>query len=365
MWRRAVIPAVALACLSTAHMILHHPNPYGALTLDSSPLDATGADFPCKQRNGVYDVTEMNYWKAGERQSVSFNGTAVHGGGSCQFSLTTDLQPTASSKWKVIHSVVGGCPASADGNLAAGQPAATFDFMVPESLPSGVYTFAWTWFNRRGHREMYMNCAPISVSGAPENATFLDDLPDMFVANLPGTLCTTVEDFDFAFPEPGDSVSTGTPVTIVALQGTGCVSIVPSGSDTGAVHLHENVKGISSSSGQSPAGFPGASNTRVREAATWMPRSTLVTTPAVRSATMKLADEQLLKPHPSSAPLETEGKALVTCISCSQDGSILCLDETHFGICDHGCATRQLLAEGTSCSQGSIVTRTRGGAITE
>ncbi|KAH5619818.1 hypothetical protein HBI51_251960 [Parastagonospora nodorum] len=211
-------------------MVLNQPKPYGALTLNNSPLDATGADFPCKQRDGVYDVTATNHWKAGERQSVSFNGTAVHGGGSCQFSVTTDTQPTKTSRWKVMHSVVGGCPASAEGNLQAGDHAETFDFLVPKSLPSGNYTFAWTWFNRCGRREMYMNCAPISVSGASGDTMFLEGLPDMFVANLFGTPCTTVEDFDFAFPQPGDSVSTGSPVTVAALQGTGCASTAPGSS---------------------------------------------------------------------------------------------------------------------------------------
>ncbi|KAH7061011.1 hypothetical protein BKA63DRAFT_484618 [Paraphoma chrysanthemicola] len=156
MWPYAIVPVITLALLSDclAHMILKYPKPYGALTLNNSPLEANGADFPCKQRSGVYDVTVMNQWKAGERQSVSFDGTAVHGGGSCQFSVTTDMQPTKSSRWKVIHSVVGGCPANAEGNLQGDEHAETFNFIVPRDLPSGSYTFAWTWFNRRGRREM-------------------------------------------------------------------------------------------------------------------------------------------------------------------------------------------------------------------
>jgi hypothetical protein len=187
MWNRNIIPVVIVAFVSSgiAHMILARPKPFGTLTLNNSPLDETGADFPCKQRNGVYDVTEMNFWKAGERQSVSFEGTTVHGGGSCQFSVTTDPQPTKLSRWKVIHSIVGGCPASAAGNLEPGQRADTFNLLVPEGMPSGKYTFAWTWFNRRGgRREMYMNCAPISVSGMGENATFLESLPDTVASTI-------------------------------------------------------------------------------------------------------------------------------------------------------------------------------------
>lgn len=161
MWRWIRIPAIALAFHSEgiAHMILDYPKPFGVPTLNNSPLDAPGKDFPCKQPTGVYDLTQMNYWTAGERQAVSFIGTAVHGGGSCQFSVTTGLQPTKSSQWKVIHSVIGGSPASAAGNLEAGHQADTFDFEFPRGMPSGRYTFAWTWFNWRGNREMYMNCA--------------------------------------------------------------------------------------------------------------------------------------------------------------------------------------------------------------
>jgi hypothetical protein len=343
-----MIPAVIVAFVSSgiAHMVLDRPKPFGTLTLNNSPLDETGADFPCKQRNGVYDVTEMNYWKAGERQSVSFSGTAVHGGGSCQFSVTTDLQPTKSSRWKVIHSVVGGCPASATGNLEPGQRADTFDFFVPGGMPSGKYTFAWTWFNRRGRREMYMNCAPISVSGTGENATFLESLPDMFVANIPSTVCATVEDHDFLFPQPGDSVNTGTPVTIAALYGTGCTTATPGGLGAGTTYTPANA-GTSSypsnrrlsqqSSAVIIAGVEAARNSD----------SPVVATRALESATTHVFSV-LQQMQPAIPP---------SCTQCNDDGSIFCIDETHFGICDHGCTTHQPLAEGTICQQGAILKR--------
>ena len=50
----------------------------------------------------------------GSQQSLSFTGSAVHGGGSCQISLTKDLKPTKDTDFRVILSIEGGCPASAE-----------------------------------------------------------------------------------------------------------------------------------------------------------------------------------------------------------------------------------------------------------
>jgi hypothetical protein len=340
------VVASALLSNGMAHMMLSQPKPYGALSLNNSPLDASGADFPCKQRSGVYDLTAMNYWKAGERQSVSFSGTAVHGGGSCQFSVTTDMQPTKSSRWKVIHSVVGGCPATADGNLVGDELPETFEVLIPKDLPDGNYTFAWTWFNRRGPREMYMNCAPVSVSGSGGNAMFLEGLPDMFVANLPGSPCSTVEDFDFVFPQPGDSVSTGSPVTIAALHGTQCPSAaLDSGGEMASQHASEPLPSIAPAAAEIP------DLTKAARMSALSPTAAA----AVSSVPPKPADEELLATQSHSISPQTEPGVLTTCVPCRGDGSIVCIDETHFGLCNRGCVTSQAVAQGTSCSQGSIV----------
>jgi hypothetical protein len=39
-------------------------------------------------------------------------------------------------------------------NLEDGEHPASFQLALPEDMPSGRYTLAWTWFNRRGNREM-------------------------------------------------------------------------------------------------------------------------------------------------------------------------------------------------------------------
>lgn len=191
-----------------AHMIINSPVPYGASSLTNGPLQADGSDFPCKQRSGVYDITTMNSMAVGVPQTLGFTGSAVHGGGSCQISVSLDEQPTKNSQWKVVHSIIGGCPSNVTGNLPEdkdGHGAATFQYSLPSGFPNGKATLAWTWLNKVGNREFYMNCAPIEVSGGSDGKDVYNSLPDMFVANIPATTCGTVENEDFVYPAPGDS----------------------------------------------------------------------------------------------------------------------------------------------------------------
>ncbi|MCJ1278992.1 hypothetical protein MMC21_006813 [Puttea exsequens] len=228
---KAVFFAIAIAFIAStqAHMIMSSPPPYG--NPDKSPLEATGSNFPCKSTTNSGPTTNM---AVGSQQILSFNGTAVHGGGSCQVSLTTDSPATKNSKWQVIHSIEGGCPAkNQPGNLPDPQGGSspdktpdpdTYKYIIPQGVAPGKYTLAWTWFNKVGNREMYMNCANIQVTGGSskrdvelneteyavpelsERAT--PSLPAMFVANIPVSDCTTPDGHDVKFPDPGSSVET-------------------------------------------------------------------------------------------------------------------------------------------------------------
>ncbi|GKT99013.1 spore coat protein sp96 precursor [Fusarium langsethiae] len=196
----------SLASFASAHMLMANPKPYGSPS--NAPLEANGSDFPCKGQ--VNDGASTNTYKAGSTQQLSFIGSAVHGGGSCQVSLTTDKNPTKDSVWKVIHSIEGGCPAKNQaGNYpenASAENPDKYDFKIPEELAAGDYVLAWTWFNHVGNREMYMNCAAVTVEGEGGSKDHLDSLPDMFVANV-GNDCATLADTDLEFPNPGSSVS--------------------------------------------------------------------------------------------------------------------------------------------------------------
>ena len=234
---------VALATDARAHMILHSPVPYGNPT-DNSPLKP--AEFPCRMSNG-FAITQMNTVAAGGSLPFSFMGTTVHTGGSCQFSVTTDVPPTTNSQWKVIHSAVGGCVSNYTNNFAPASPSAlgdahVYDIAFPKQLQSGQYSAAWTWINKAAEApEFYMNCAPVTVTGGSSDASFLAGLPDMFVANLgsPAASCSTPsQGGDFVFPEPGDSVETEsvTPlVPVSGVTGAGCATMTKLGAGAGSM----------------------------------------------------------------------------------------------------------------------------------
>ncbi|PHH60654.1 hypothetical protein CDD81_1375 [Ophiocordyceps australis] len=215
-----------LVAIGNAHMVMTNPAPYGESSLTNGPLAADGSDFPCKQRSNVYDAEgASNVYKQGSSQQLTFKGSAVHGGGSCQLSVTKDLKPTKSSVWKVIKSIEGGCPAKGQvGNMAGGAGAANpykYDFEIPQELAAGNYTLAWTWFNRVGNREMYMNCAPMSVTGSGGSEGFMDSLPDMFVANV-GNDCKTKDNDDVEFPDAGAATDLFGQSAPSPPQGAGC-----------------------------------------------------------------------------------------------------------------------------------------------
>lgn len=118
-----------------------------------------------------------------------------HRGGSCQLSFSFD----DGESFKVVHSMEGGCPLTLN-----------YGFTVPSSIPSGKALFAWTWFNLEGNREMYMNCAQVEVEGGSGGGEW-DELPEMFAANI-GNGCSTVENKQTVFENPGSSVEYGSGV---------------------------------------------------------------------------------------------------------------------------------------------------------
>lgn len=380
MYKSYLAMAAAMLSVSTVngHMELLTPHPYGPDTLDNSPLYEDGGDFPCKQRAGVYAPPESeNIMAVGEKQTLSFLGSAVHGGGSCQVSLTEDLEPTVDSTWKVIHSIEGGCPANVEGNLpenAYGRDASTFDYKIPDSIAPGKYTLAWTWFNRVGNREMYMNCAPITVTGpskkryAPTpkeqhvNAPMSkrQDLPDMFVANING--CMTEEGVDIRFPSPGNSVVREGKTKYLQTDGQStCVD--PSSPNGNSPEPPSSPPGLDGNGGSNS---PPSANNPKPDPKPETPAQPVDDAPEPEPETPKPEPEtpepepETPEPEPEtpSEPTvpDTSGDGSALSGSCSVEGEWNCVGGSSFQRCASGTwSAAQPLADGTSCEAGQGV----------
>lgn len=158
----------------------------------AAPLDGSGANYPCKghlSALGGPAGASVATWKAGSTQSFTIGGGAAHMGGSCQASLSED----SGKSFRVMKSYIGGCPV----------PNKAFTFTVPKEAMSGPAVFAWTWFNNQGNREMYMNCASVTITDGGSGMGGL--YPYTFRANI-GNGCSTEGGTDVVFPNPGKDV---------------------------------------------------------------------------------------------------------------------------------------------------------------
>ena len=230
-------------CISEvlAHMQMSKPypirsplNPNSTAIKDYSytnPLQASGADYPCKGFANDPFISQQIY-VPGSSYETEIEGNADHGGGSCQLALTYDK----GQSFKVLLSVEGGCGINKK-----------WIFGIPKDAPHGEALFVWTWFNKVGNREMYMNCAMVTINatehlidrlalpidegveemkaptqtGGPllrsantskesrhaTDANTFEFLPELFVANVNGEgKCVTIEGEDVGFPVPGPNV---------------------------------------------------------------------------------------------------------------------------------------------------------------
>ncbi|KAH0606846.1 uncharacterized protein H6S33_003680 [Morchella sextelata] len=201
--------AALLAAPTLAHIAMIKPFPIkhklnpntaagGAEYSYSSPLLADGSNYPCKNFHKLLSTPEgtpVETWPAGTVQSMGIGDTtgANHNGGSCQVALSDDSGAT----FKVIKSFIGACP------MSTGQ---TLEVEIPKQAKDGKTIFAWTWFNKTGQREMYMNCAVVTITGGGSGLTSTE-WPPLFTANIGGT-CKTTEGIDTVFPNPGKNVVT-------------------------------------------------------------------------------------------------------------------------------------------------------------
>jgi hypothetical protein len=197
------------ATLASAHMEMIYPPPFRSKVNDhattkdfdmTSPLSADGSNFPCKGYHSDFGTpagASTATFAPGQSYKFTISGGASHNGGSCQASLSYDKGKT----WTVIHSYIGNCPLQGESD---------FDFAIPADTPDGEAIFSWSWFNKVGNREMYQNCAAVTIGGGgsknKKRADSFKSRPAMFVANT-GDGCSTVEGKDLEFPNPGPDVT--------------------------------------------------------------------------------------------------------------------------------------------------------------
>lgn len=219
------VALVASLSLVSAHMEMTWPPPlrskHNTFTTNVdydmvNPLNADGSNFPCKgylNLLGTPQASPVTIFQAGQSYKLTVGGGANHAGGSCQASLSFDGGKT----FTVIKSFVGGCPPAGSSD---------WDFTVPADVPSkDDAIFAWSWFNRIGNREMYMNCAVVSTRGAAQGvraqqpAVAYSSRPALFVANVANG-CATTEGSDVQFPNPGPDVARIGSQTLPPVGGT-------------------------------------------------------------------------------------------------------------------------------------------------
>uniref|UniRef100_A0A6C0E1M3 Chitin-binding type-4 domain-containing protein n=1 Tax=viral metagenome TaxID=1070528 RepID=A0A6C0E1M3_9ZZZZ len=139
-----------------------------------APLNTPGYSFPCKG----YKKGPSTQTITGGVVKIVLEGTATHEGGHCQFGVSFD-----DNTFVVLKTVMDSC-------LLNGLQ---FDLQLPENIPSGDVTMFWTWVNKIGNREYYMECADVFVenkneiveNGNKEKKVVITGL-ELLVVNLPG-----------------------------------------------------------------------------------------------------------------------------------------------------------------------------------
>ena len=102
--------------------------PYGNDTLNNSPLDDTGSDFPCKKRTGVYDISQIsNIFRWACLKSLASSILMSTVADLVRPALYWAKSPQRTASRLLIHSIIGGCPSNAPGNLGNGECPDTFN----------------------------------------------------------------------------------------------------------------------------------------------------------------------------------------------------------------------------------------------
>ncbi|KAI1331937.1 lytic polysaccharide monooxygenase [Xylariaceae sp. FL0255] len=363
-YAKTTVIAASVAAVN-AHMMMQTPQAWNSTSapLTNGPLQADGSDFPCKF-SASYTATgdASNTYALGSDQTLSFQGSAVHGGGSCQIFISYDQPPTANSKLKVIHSIEGGCPArNQTGNLTPEIPTLadpyTYKYTIPSNIPAGKATIGFSWLNRIGNREFYMNCGPVQLTGTGGSQSNYDALPDMLVMNI-GSHPQNQENYDYVYENPGNSVENNIGEFPVMTCGTsGCTVGDTSSSGSGSSDSSSSAPAASPTqptAASSPGGVfetIGGSTPATTAATTMTTATTVATTTAVVTTSTPVAASPTATSTPVSSGSGSSSGALSG--ACTTEGEWNCIGGTSYQQCASGLWSAVMpVAAGTKCTPG-------------
>lgn len=170
---------IFFALFINCHIFMQNPpsrrNKYSNYYLSNGLVDYNlmaplneGYTFPCKGYPKGPSTKTIN----GNIVSITLEGTATHNGGHCQFGITYD-----NNQFIVLKTVISDC-------LLTGL---TYNLELPSNIPSGEVTIFWTWINRTGNREYYMECADITINNPTGSISPIQiNGKELLVANFPG-----------------------------------------------------------------------------------------------------------------------------------------------------------------------------------
>lgn len=354
-----LLALVALVPSTLAHMYVSHPEVYMQKTdYKNFPLDASGSNYPCYETDG--HSGNLPKYAPGSEQKFTIEGTAVHGGGSCQISITYDVPPRKDSPFYVLKSFQGDCPTQHAENL---NSHGVFDlrYTIPNGIPGGKAVIAWSWFNRIGNREMYMRCAPVEIDSEVRGTAKLQELPAMWKAHIGAAgapeSCNMKEGDQFAFLEPGlPSAIYNSPGAVLKQLPESCRAYAgatptkpetpkdePTKPDTPKDEYKPEVptaKPSAPSFIEIPKDKPDVANPPVA-----VPTKT---NSPVATATVVPVKPDTGKPETPVKPVPSGG-------NCSEDGAIICTSASTWAVCDHGLVVPMgRVANGMVCRQGSM-----------
>ncbi|EKG19378.1 hypothetical protein MPH_03241 [Macrophomina phaseolina MS6] len=218
---------------------------------------------------------------------------------------------------------------------------------------------------------MYMNCAPINVTGGADNHDVYNSLPDMQIANVPpAASCRTIDSTDPLFPSPGNSLDHRTGVFEKMIGDCGTVSRPQPVMGAGDGGSSSSSSGNSNSAAPAPvsAHSPALASIcdfcrPISSFATSVVTSSSIST-ADTASTPAAATTITPSPSASAAPANTttytppspahSNSTANSSPTCSEDGELVCNGPSQFGICNFGKIVWQDIAAGTQCRDGQI-----------